>query len=71
LRIVFAVLWVLSCCLAQVEALAREMEWGLELVEAVEGSEGGAECMSGKFTGCEWLQLQIDTDDSVSQLAGL
>jgi hypothetical protein len=54
-----------------VEALAREMEWGLELVEAVEGSEGGAEGLHGKFTGCEWLQLQIDTDDSVSQLAGL
>jgi len=47
------------------------MEWGLELVEAVEGSEGGAEGLHGKFTGCEWLQLQIDTDDSVSQLAGL
>lgn len=47
------------------------MEWGLELVEAVEGIEGGAECMHGRFTGCEWLQLQIDTDETVSQLASL
>ena len=51
--------------------LAREMEWGLELVEAVEGSDGAAACMEGRFTGSKWLQLQIDTDDAISQLASL
>jgi hypothetical protein len=56
---------------AQVEVLAKEMEWGLEFVEAVEGSEDAAACMEGRFTGSKWVQLQVDTDDAVSQLASL
>jgi len=53
---------LLTCA---VENLAAEMEWGLEIVESVEGGGGGG------GLGTNWLNLQIDTDDALSLLCPL
>jgi hypothetical protein len=46
-----------------VDALAREMEFGLDVLESLEG--GG----HVKGEACEWVRRRVDTDDAICSLA--
>ena len=48
-----------------IESLVQELEWGLEQVESM---EPGLTRGDGAGFGTEWLRLQIETDDAVTQL---
>ena len=55
------------------EALARELEWGLDTVEALEtdfARAGNAKTMQTSI-GADWLKLQVETDLAITELCSI